>query len=78
MNHTMRPPYAFLISLLATLAAGCGSAARVGDRVSGVLGRRASSGPKPEEPCRGSDRSRAPSTRSARDYEVPRRGLRVA
>jgi putative serine protease PepD len=36
MSRVRRPPYAFLVALLATLAAGCRSAASAGDPVSGV------------------------------------------
>jgi hypothetical protein len=36
MSRLPKPPYAFVIALLATLAAGCGSAASAGDRISNV------------------------------------------
>jgi putative serine protease PepD len=36
MSRVRRPAYAFLVGLLATLAAGCGSAASAGDRISSV------------------------------------------
>ena len=36
MSRMKRPPYLFLLALLAALTAGCGSAASAGDRVSGV------------------------------------------
>ena len=36
MSRLRRPPYAFLVALLAALAAGCGSAASAGDRISSV------------------------------------------
>ena len=36
MSRVRRPPYPFLVALLAALAAGCGSAASAGDRVSSV------------------------------------------
>ena len=36
MSRMKTPPYLFLLALLAALAAGCGSVASAGDRVSGV------------------------------------------
>jgi S1-C subfamily serine protease len=36
MSRVSRTPYAFLLALLAALAAGCGSAASAGDRISSV------------------------------------------
>jgi putative serine protease PepD len=36
MSRVRRPPYLFLVALLATLAAGCGSAASAGDQISSV------------------------------------------
>jgi putative serine protease PepD len=36
MSRARRPPYLFVIALLATLAAGCGDAASAGDRITGV------------------------------------------
>ena len=36
MSRAKRPPYRCLVALLATLAAGCGSAASTGDRISSV------------------------------------------
>ena len=36
MSRVRRPPYLFLVVLLAVLAAGCGSAASAGDRISNV------------------------------------------
>jgi putative serine protease PepD len=36
MSRVRRPPQPFLVGLLAALAAGCGSAASAGGRISGV------------------------------------------
>ena len=36
MSRARRPPYLFVIALLAALAAGCGSAASAGDRITSV------------------------------------------
>ena len=36
MSHARRPPYLFVVALLAALVAGCGSAASAGDRASSV------------------------------------------
>jgi hypothetical protein len=36
MSRVRRPPYLFLVALLAALAAGCGSAASAGAPISGV------------------------------------------
>jgi putative serine protease PepD len=36
MSRVRRPPYPFLVALIAALAAGCGKAASAGDRISSV------------------------------------------